>query len=136
MVLERADAPGGKLREVAAGGARIDAGPTVFTMRSVFEEMFAACGESLDDASDAAAARAAGPPRLGRRATGWTCSPMPSARPTPSGRSPAPAEAAGYRAFCARARRIYGTLEQRFIRAQRPSLLSLCSTTGRAACST
>ena len=30
-------------------GAPIDGGPTVFTMRDVFEEIFAACGASLDD---------------------------------------------------------------------------------------
>ncbi len=47
-VLERAAAPGGKMREVAIGDARIDAGPTVFTMRWVFEEVFANAGTSLD----------------------------------------------------------------------------------------
>ena len=36
-VLERAAAPGGKMRSVAADGARVEAGPTVFTMRWVFE---------------------------------------------------------------------------------------------------
>ena len=46
-MLERAAAPGGKMREVAIGGAPIDAGPTVFTMRWVFEEIFAAAGTSL-----------------------------------------------------------------------------------------
>jgi 1-hydroxycarotenoid 3,4-desaturase len=46
-VFERAPTPGGKLREVAVGDARIDAGPTVFTMRWVFEELFAAAGTSL-----------------------------------------------------------------------------------------
>ncbi|MBK5967790.1 MULTISPECIES: 1-hydroxycarotenoid 3,4-desaturase CrtD [Thiorhodovibrio] len=47
-VFERAPTPGGKLREVAVGDARIDAGPTVFTMRWVFEELFAAAGTSLE----------------------------------------------------------------------------------------
>lgn len=48
-VFEQAPAPGGKLREVALGDARIDAGPTVFTMRWVFEALFAAAGASLAD---------------------------------------------------------------------------------------
>ena len=48
VLLERAGAPGGKMREVAIGDARIDAGPTVFTMRWVFEEIFANAGTSLD----------------------------------------------------------------------------------------
>ncbi|MBK1648989.1 CrtD protein [Rhabdochromatium marinum] len=47
-LFERAPTPGGKLREAAVGTARIDAGPTVFTMRWVFEELFAAAGTSLD----------------------------------------------------------------------------------------
>ncbi len=48
-VCEAAATPGGKLREIAAGGRAVDAGPTVFTMRWVFDEVFAAAGERLDD---------------------------------------------------------------------------------------
>ncbi len=48
-VLERGAAPGGKMRELDAGGAAIDSGPTVFTMRQVFDELFAAAGTSVDD---------------------------------------------------------------------------------------
>ena len=47
-VVERATTPGGKMREVAIGDARIDAGPTVFTMRWVFDELFGNAGTSLD----------------------------------------------------------------------------------------
>ncbi len=48
-VCEAAPTPGGKLREVVAAGRAIDAGPTVFTMRWVFDEIFAAAGARLDD---------------------------------------------------------------------------------------
>ncbi|OYV25584.1 MAG: hypothetical protein B7X08_04985 [Acidocella sp. 20-63-7] len=48
-VCESAARPGGKLRQVAVGGARIDAGPTVFTLRPVFEAIFAQAGERLAD---------------------------------------------------------------------------------------
>lgn len=48
-VLERAETPGGKMREIAVGDARIDAGPTVFTMRWVFEQLFADAGLTLSD---------------------------------------------------------------------------------------
>jgi 1-hydroxycarotenoid 3,4-desaturase len=48
-VVEAAAAPGGKMREVMVGGQAIDAGPTVFTMRHVFEAIFAEAGASLDD---------------------------------------------------------------------------------------
>jgi 1-hydroxycarotenoid 3,4-desaturase len=39
-LLERADQVGGKLREVTLGGRTFPAGPSVFTMRGVFEELF------------------------------------------------------------------------------------------------
>lgn len=48
VLLERAAAPGGKMREVPVNGARIDGGPTVFTMRWVFEEVLDNAGTSLD----------------------------------------------------------------------------------------
>ena len=45
-LLERAEKPGGKIRTNSVGVEEIDAGPTVFTMPWVFEEIFA---ESHDD---------------------------------------------------------------------------------------
>ena len=48
-VVERAAAPGGKMRRVAVGSGSLDAGPTVFTMRWVFDRLFEAIGESFDD---------------------------------------------------------------------------------------
>ncbi|WP_303794262.1 1-hydroxycarotenoid 3,4-desaturase CrtD [Sandarakinorhabdus limnophila] len=47
-VVERMGAPGGKLRTVDVGGVPVDAGPTVFTHRPVFERIFADAGTSLD----------------------------------------------------------------------------------------
>ena len=48
-LVETAATPGGKMRQLAVGGVHIDAGPTVFTMRHVFEAILAEAGESLDD---------------------------------------------------------------------------------------
>lgn len=48
-VLEQQPLPGGKLREVCVGGRSLDAGPTVFTMRPVFETLFDDLGLRLDD---------------------------------------------------------------------------------------
>ncbi|HIC82542.1 MAG TPA: phytoene desaturase [Kiloniellaceae bacterium] len=48
-VVERAAGPGGKMRAVSVGGSRFDAGPTVFTMKWVFEGLFEAAGLTLDD---------------------------------------------------------------------------------------
>src|SRR5271165_4437246 len=49
LVLERAETPGGKMREIVVGGTAIDSGPTVFTMRWVFDEIFSDARASLDD---------------------------------------------------------------------------------------
>lgn len=49
-VVEQALAPGGKIRTLTTGGQAIDAGPTVFTMKPVFDALFARSGRSFDDA--------------------------------------------------------------------------------------
>lgn len=48
-VLERADAPGGKARALPSAAGPVDTGPTVLTMRHVFDALFALNGERLDD---------------------------------------------------------------------------------------
>ncbi|MGD8642651.1 MAG: FAD-dependent oxidoreductase, partial [Chromatiales bacterium] len=51
-VVERASGPGGKMRQIRVGGSGIDAGPTVFTMRWVFDALFEDAGAALDTALD------------------------------------------------------------------------------------
>ena len=129
-VLERAPAPGGKMREVAVGGARIDAGPTVFTMRRVFEELFAAAG------ADFAAHVTLHPASvLARHAWGPTERLDLYADVDRSadaiGAFAGAAEARGYRAFYEHARRVYRTLDAPFIRAPQPgSPLALVARAG------
>lgn len=48
-VLERAGAPGGKARALPSAAGPVDTGPTVLTMRHVFDALFALNGERLDD---------------------------------------------------------------------------------------
>jgi len=48
-VLERASRAGGKMRQIEIDGNHIDAGPTVFTMRWVFESLFRDAGFNLTD---------------------------------------------------------------------------------------
>lgn len=48
-MLEKEAWVGGKARRVEVDGAMIDGGPTVFTYRRVFDEVFAACGARLED---------------------------------------------------------------------------------------
>ena len=49
VVCEAGPSPGGKLRQVILDGAAIDAGPTVFTLRPVFEAIFAQAGLNFAD---------------------------------------------------------------------------------------
>ena len=51
-VLERAAGPGGRMRRQGTAAAPIDAGPTVFTMRWVFEALFDDAGRDLGSALD------------------------------------------------------------------------------------
>lgn len=133
-LVEAGRAPGGKMRELPAGNRRLDAGPTVFTMREVFEEIFAAAGERLSDQVRLHAAD-----RLARHA--WDGRPVrPQERldlfadPEKSVDAIAafagPAEARRYRAFCEEARRIYDTLERPFLRQPRATPLSLVRQAG------
>src|SRR5262245_8642381 len=48
-VFERGATPGGKMRGAEIDGISIDCGPTVFTLRDVFEQLFADAGANLSD---------------------------------------------------------------------------------------
>ncbi|MCG5535091.1 1-hydroxycarotenoid 3,4-desaturase CrtD [Ectothiorhodospira mobilis] len=128
-VVEKARAPGGKIREVAAGGAPMDAGPTVFTMRWVFDELLEAVGESLEahltlQPMGVLARHAWGPEeRLDLHAD-------PERSAQAIAEFAGAAEAARFQAFCQRARRTYHTLKDTFIRAPRPSPAGLVGRAG------
>jgi phytoene desaturase len=51
-VLEKLDRPGGKMGEFRADGFRWDTGPSVLTMRHVYEQMFSLAGRDLGDYLD------------------------------------------------------------------------------------
>ncbi len=48
-VVESAAGPGGKMRVVESEAGPIDAGPTVLTLRGVFDSLFTSVGETLED---------------------------------------------------------------------------------------
>ncbi|WP_103256262.1 1-hydroxycarotenoid 3,4-desaturase CrtD [Tabrizicola aquatica] len=48
-VVEAQAYPGGKMRALASAAGPVDAGPTVLTLRAVFDDLFALAGERLDD---------------------------------------------------------------------------------------
>ena len=49
LVLEQNERVGGKMSEIYADGFRWDTGPSVITMRHVFEDLFASAGRRMDD---------------------------------------------------------------------------------------
>jgi 1-hydroxycarotenoid 3,4-desaturase len=123
-VVDRAPRVGGKLREVEVAGRRVDSGPTVLTVRAVFDELFAAAGASLDayvtlDPVEVLARHAwADGSRLDLYRdvdrTADAIGALMGAR-----------EAKGYRSFCAYAKGIHERVEGPFMRAQRPTLGSV-----------
>ncbi len=128
-VFERAQRPGGKMREVEIQGQHIDSGPTVFTMPWVFEEIFADAGSELGThltlkRADLLARHAW--PDGGQLDLFADLERTVEAIAAFAG----PGEARRYRVFCDRARQVFDTLYGPFMRSQRPSLLSLIAASG------
>jgi len=129
VVCEAAATPGGKLRELAVDGRALDAGPTVFTMRWVFEAIFAAAGARLDEYLTLHPVKT-----LARHAWG------PEARldlfadidasADAIGTFAGAAEATRFRAFAAEARRTYTTLEHSFLDAPATNPIGLTARIG------
>lgn len=119
-VFERAGAEGGKMRQVEAGGARIDAGPTVFTMLWVFENLFAARGRSFRDSVSLSPARI-----LARHA--WTDGgaldlfAQAGESADAIGAFAGADEAASYLRFVDQCRDVHDTLKDTFMAAQKPT---------------
>lgn len=124
FVFERSGAAGGKLREVEIRGRRMDAGPTVFTLRGVFDELFADAGENLERHLKLIPAEL-----LARHA--WESGGAldlfaDSDRSVEAiGQFAGSREAQAFVRFIAQAKRIYATLENSFIRAARPTPIDL-----------
>ena len=122
------------MREIVVGGRPIDAGPTVFTMRWVFEALFATAGESLDANLTLHPATTLARHSWGARdttpATHLDLFADRERSAAAIGEFAGAKDAAGYLAFCEDARRIYEMLEEPFIRSSRPTPTDLVGTTG------
>ncbi len=114
-VIEKEKTAGGKVRQVDVDGAAIDAGPTVFTMRGVIEDIFEAAGAQSSDYIELTRADT-----LARHA--WNdrerldlyADPEKSADAI--GAFAGTKAAQGFRSFSAEAKRIFGILDQPFLR--------------------
>jgi len=124
VVLEAQAESGGKMRRVEAGGRSFDAGPTVLTMKWVFDALFQAAGLTVEDeltlAPSSVIARHywRGGSRLDLHAD---LDETIEAIENFAGRR----EADGYRRFAADSRRTFEVLKDSFINASKPNPVSL-----------
>ena len=128
-VIEAANTVGGKMNQVVVEDHRIDTGPTVFTMRWVFESLFATLGYNLDDELHHSAM-----PILARHwwhnKTTLDLHADIDQSADAIGQFASSADAAGYRRFCADSESIHDTLRDTFMAAQKPNPLSLVHRVG------
>jgi 1-hydroxycarotenoid 3,4-desaturase len=128
-VLERSDRPGGKMGIIAAGGEVLDAGPTVFTMRWVFDRIFERAHASLENYVGLTPLDV-----LARHAWDETSRLdlfADNARSSEAiGDFAGAADARGYLQFCKRSQETYETLRDSYILATKPTPLSLASGAG------
>lgn len=124
IVLDRSACEGGKMRQVETAEALIDAGPTVFTMRWVFDALFATGGQTFGDMVSMTPASV-----LARHA--WRDGSQldlhadVSASADAIGAFAGRREASAYREFIAECQDIHATLKDSFMAAQKPSPLGL-----------
>lgn len=123
-VFERAAHAGGKMRSIASSVGPLDVGPTVLTMRRIFEELFADCGVRLEDRLTLRPLEI-----LARHAwvDGSRLDLFADVQRSEDaiGAFAGSAEARGYRRFCERAKRTFAALEHSFIEAARPGPVEL-----------
>jgi 1-hydroxycarotenoid 3,4-desaturase len=128
-VLEAAHDAGGKLHQICVGEQEIDAGPTVFTMRPVFDRIFAAAGTTLDSHLTLKKLDV-----LARHA--WPDGAQldlfadPGRNAEEFARFAGPAAAAGYQHFATRSRQIFELLDESFMQIPQPSLFGLMAKAG------
>ena len=128
-VIEKESTLGGKIRQIQAGEQAIDSGPTVFTMRWVFDELFRQAGTSLEDEMQISPLAV-----LARHA--WSkdetldlfADRMQSAEAIAQFSSRA--EANRFLDFCSQASQLYQALKKPYMLSGRPSMSSMMASLG------
>ena len=128
-LLEKDAQVGGKNHQKVVAGQPMDSGPTVITMRWVFEDLMAAAGLRLEDFVELKAL-----PIIARHA--WSedewldLSADEAASVDAIAHFSGPGEARRFQAFSREARRVYHALEAAYIRAERPTMTSMSQDLG------
>ncbi|MFO0690345.1 MAG: phytoene desaturase family protein [Myxococcota bacterium] len=127
VVLERADAPGGKLRPFRVADRWLDGGPTVLTLRRVFDGLFADASACFEERVGLRPAEI-----LARHAwpddTRFDLHADPERSAEEIGRVFGATDAAAFLAFTRETRALFDTLDASFLQVPSPSVFGLIRT--------
>ncbi len=128
-VVDKSEQVGGKMRQVMANGVGVDSGPTVFTMRWVFDQIMASIGTRLENEL-----RIKPLPILARHF--WEDGSQLDLHADPQASYNAVAAFAGvaeadrFAQFCKTTREVYDALEGPFIRSPSPTMAQMMTSLG------
>lgn len=123
-VIDSAEHPGGKARALPSSAGPVDCGPTVLTLRHVFDDLFALAGQRLDDHVSLI-------PQAILARHWWQGSPTLDLFPQRDANIEAirafagPREAAAFARFDARAQALYQAFDAPVMQAARPDLAAI-----------
>jgi 1-hydroxycarotenoid 3,4-desaturase len=128
-LLESHDEVGGKMHQTRINGIEIDSGPTVFTMRHVFDQLFMRAGAQLDERIQLV--------KLDELARHFWCGSDPLSLYSDVDKTCSAIadfsnvkEADKYRTFAKKSEAIFHALDKSFMQRERPSVLSLGANVG------
>ena len=124
-VVEAASGPGGKMHPLRVDGAAVDAGPTVLTMRWVFEEILDAVGATLADLPALTPLAVLARHAWHRHDKTLDLFADTQRSVEAVGDFSGAAEARRFEAFCREVRAVYRTLEAPYLRSQRPDFFGM-----------
>lgn len=127
-VLEKGQQPGGKIRQIQIGDALIDSGPTVFTMRWIFEQLFNDCGEHFDQELELEALDVLARHSWGGEILDLYADHQKSADAI--GQFSGAKQAQLFLEFCKTAKKVYQALKGPFIESSRPNMMGMISALG------
>ena len=128
-VIDKAAAPGGKIRQLMPDGMPVDSGPTVFTMRWVFDQIMSSVGTRLESQLHIQPLNV-----LARHF--WEDGSQLDLYADPAqsldavARFAGPDEAKRFAQFCQTARQVYDALEGPFIKSPSPTMANMMTQLG------
>ncbi len=129
-LVERAATPGGKMRHVMVAGEPIDSGPTVFTLRWIFDQIFAAADTSTEAELELTPLAVLARHHWDGQGATLDLFAEHARSVDAIGAFAGAGEARRFEGFCAEAQRLYRTLEGPYIRSDRPTFLQMVGDLG------